>query len=173
MVLKAKNQMGTLILIFITIIIGITLVTALGNQIWENVNAYSVVNDQIEINSTRGVGVDSGKNEITDESTISLSNDNIVSLTSGAFDNGTTLTVNVDYNLTDADAGTVTLYNTTTFASVNTTNMTNWTYTHGDLYVTSATSRTILNNLILIFIITGLVIWVYAYVRRTWLDDIN
>ena len=46
--LEAKNQLGTIILIFITIIVGVALISALGDELYEAVNVYSRDNDSID-----------------------------------------------------------------------------------------------------------------------------
>ena len=253
--LEAKNQMGSLILIFITVIIGITLASALGDQIYGNVNLRTITNQSVDISSARNTGSLTSTNETLDISAarnvsggffppieVILGNTNLISFEELRMVNGTLFVEDTDYrinlseggvtmldsqkaldfqsdNLTLADytytnglgnfttpteidfstdelssftelrmvngtaftqntdyrinltIGGLTMLDTTKTASFDSDNITLADYaTYPDLYVKDSTSRTILNNLILIFFITGMVIWVYVMVRKTWLD---
>ena len=256
--LEAKNQLGTIILIFITIIVGVALISALGDQIYGNVNLRTITNKSVDISSARNTGSLTVTNQSLDISSarnvsggffppveVLLGNANLISfselrmvngttfvngtdyrvnfsaggvtmlatqktvdfqsdnITLADYDytnglgnfttpteidfstdelssfselrmvNGTTFTENTDYRI-NLTIGGLTLLDTVKTASFDSDNITLADYsTYPDLYVRQSISRTILNNLILIFVVLGLVVWVYATVRKTWLDQIT
>lgn len=169
--LEAKNQMGSLILIFITIIIGVTLISALGDTIFEAVNIPTTTNETVDI--TTAINATGGFEPPVE---LSLVNDDLESVSELRMFNGTVAVQNTDYRINLTEGG-LTFLDTEFTASYNQTP--NWStidYTHygDDKYVQgSSVSRTILNNLILIFVVFGLVIWVYAMVKKQWLDQIT
>ena len=168
--LEAKNQIGTFILIFITIIIGITLISALGDVIHEAVNPFTESNNSIDhsafINSS---------GQMIHKSEIELARDDIISLSFSRTGNATPITEGTDWDWKDQDKGEIYLYDTDLFnITKDVSNFTEWGYIWGTKYVQgNAVSRTILNNLIMIFIVFGLVIWVFAMVNKQWLDKIS
>ena len=169
--LYAKNQMGTLILIFITIIVGIALINALGDQIWENTNIPTSDNETVDITSVRGI---EGNFTYPVKAELSLANDDLASFTELRMENTTAATRDTDYivNLTE---GTITMLDTVFTAQYNgTENYTSVDYTYYEAaYVKHSIARMILNTLVLIFFVLGMVVWVYAAVTKEWLSDIG
>ena len=174
--LEAKNQMGSLILIFITIIIGVTLISALGDTIYESVNAYSVTNESIDITAYLNAAV---PHNMTDNSEIELAYNDIIAISRAESANETprSFVEDTDWAWKDQDKGEIYLKDSALFNSLansNGSNYTEWDYTYGTAYIQgSAISRTIMNNLVLIFVVFGLVIWVFAMVKIQWLDKIT
>ena len=106
---------------------------------------------------------------------IELSADDIISVSNAQTSNDTTLVEDTDWSWKDRSKGEIYLYDSKVFheiALANESNFTEWDFTHGSLYIQSATARTIIANLVLIFFVVGLVIWVYVMVKNTWLDQI-
>jgi len=169
--LEAKNQMGSILIIFITILIGITLVSALADQMWGNVNPFPTTNETVDISSARGINGNFSTGAMVE---ISLANDDLIAFTELRMHNGTVATRDSDYRINLSEGG-LTMLDTNFTAGYNVTsiNYTNVDYTHTDgLYVRNASARVVLNNLVLIFFVVGMVIWVYVMVRKTWLDQI-
>jgi hypothetical protein len=166
--LEAKNQMGVLILLFITIIIGVNLFSAMSENLYVATNTQSA-NDTIDTS----LGKSSVESNYSIPYELSLSEDNLASFDSLTWWNGTVFTKDVDYRVNLTEGG-LTMLDTDTTHSFNESsdNNTYAVYTFkGDEYVDDSVSRTILNHLISIFFVVGLVIFVYAVVKKTWLDD--
>ncbi len=172
--LEAKNQLGSIILIFITVIVGITLASALGDQIWENVNPLPSTNETVDVSSARGTEAE-GNFSAAAMIEISFTNDDLLAFNELRMFNGTVATKDTDYRINLTEGGLTML--DTIFTSGYNTNTTenftlvDYTFTDGMYLRGSLVSRTILNNLILIFFIVGMVIWVYVKVRDTWLNQ--
>lgn len=146
-------ELGELILVFISIIVGIALVTALGPMVWENTNTYDIVDESVNVSTDRSTT--DGQN-FSGTTTFSIFHDNIITLILVKFDNGTVLTEDTDFTF-DEDLGTFLMLNTSTTEGHVDSNMTNWTYSVGDNYVKDATSRTILSTFIILFFVIGIV----------------
>ena len=166
--LEAKNQLGTIILIFITIIIGVTLITALGDQIFENVNLRNTLNQTTDVSSARNV-----TGGFTSPTEFDLTDKEMSSFSELRMENGTAFTEDTDYRV-NLTVGGITMLNSQLTDDFQDSNTTLADYSeYPDLYVKHSIARTIINNLILIFFVVGLVIWVYVKVKETWLDNIT
>jgi len=179
--LKANNQVGAVILIFITVIIGATLITALGNTIFEAANPQTTTNQSVDVSSARTAiapnisAGGSNEGQFANNVEILLGNTDLQSFSALRMVNGTTFTQNTDYRVNLSEGG-LTMLNSSKTRDFQSSNITLADYTHNTdkKYIEGSTvSRTIVNNLVIIFIITGLVIWIYAYVKKTWLDQIG
>lgn len=161
-----KGKLGMFILAFVTVIVGIALISSLADSVWINTNTFSksgANNNTVDISSVRVLG----SNNFTTTS-VSLGDTYIRSLTQVRWENGTILTRDTDFTL-DETAGTFVMLNSTTNRNHNetVTNLTEWDYTYGESYITDTSSRTLL-NLIVIFFVIGLVIGLVALIMKRW-----
>jgi len=137
-----NNKIGSIVFLFIALLLGIVFIQAIGNNVAGNTQLSSKVNEQITI--TDGVGA-------TDE-------DDVVGLSffgnNSNNTNDSTITVGTDVNFTRAGAITVTqnltplIENQTIFAN----GIYDVSYTYeGNLFVADSTSQTLLNLVVLFF----------------------
>ncbi len=153
-------SLGTMIMLFIGILIGIILFSALADPIWETRNTYTTPN------ATTNIGGNLLANgNMTEGTTIVLADNYLKSLTVST-GNGTALTLDTDYTTSELNSQTVTtitLKDSEIWAGSQggVTNDTRAEYTHGDNYVEDSVSRTFL-NLILIFFVIGIIAFVIA-----------
>ena len=159
-----QTKTGGLVILFIIIIVGIALLSNIADSTWESGNTYTTTNNSIDISSYR---LESGN--MTDEQEISLAEDFIVRVTTAQTDNETALTLNTDYTI-DKKTGKVTLYDTDVFAGYQTGNHTEWSYTHGDMYVQDSISRTLI-NLINLFFVIGLVLFAVGFIWKNYMSE--
>lgn len=143
--------LGRYIGIFIAVIVGIVLIVALSDQIWETTNTFTQDSDNQSISSIK-----QANGNMTEGGQITLSSTFIRSLSSVVLDNITqsvTLTEGTDFTL-DKTTGVVTFKDTETLQNEGGNN-TEWAYTHGENFIEDTVSRTFL-NLIIIFFALGI-----------------
>lgn len=164
---KEVGGLGGIISIFILIIIGTILAGALADSLFEATNTRGQTNETTDITAQRATwnGSTPGMQDWGGNITSELNDDNLVSLDQLRHSNGTILTVNIDYTV-NLSAGTFILLN----SSANRAwfeNITLADYHYKDAeYVDNTISRTLLTNLVLIFFITGMVVFVAGYVMK-------
>ena len=170
-------SMGAIVSLFILAIVGLVLVPAIADNVWETTNTMpgtevvDVTGNRINLHALAGVNLSD-----FDLGTITLGQDNIRGVSSVTHNNGTVLIQDTDWEFVTRLSGTVRLLNSSTntawdYDGVNQFNQTNWTYTFGDSYVENANARTLL-NLIPLFFIIGLVLLVAAVALRKFTDKL-
>lgn len=169
----ADSRLGTLIMVFIVILVGVALLGSIADNIFITNNPEVVLNEQVVI--TGGIAVINASGFVTfrEDQVLSLANDKIFTIDAVKI-NGTVLTSVTDFDL-DAVAGKFTLNNGSTLdgfnMSGNPANITLWNYTHGDNFVQDSVSRTFL-NLIPLFFVLGIVLLVLAGIFKDSIIDL-
>ena len=159
-----ENKLGGFITVFIVVMVGLVLAEALGNAIVKVEDLGTVTNKSIDISSLRGE--DDGVGNFTTDVELSLGRDDLASFSEMRMENGTAFTENTDYyvNLTE---GTFRLLDTETTASFDSDNNTLADYTYyPDAYVKDSMSRVIIKTLIMVFFVMGILMFVYAWVKK-------
>ena len=151
----ADSFLGKYIMIFVTVLVGVVLLTSISDNIWENRNVYTQSNDTIDISTARNTVT----GNMTPNSELDLEDNYIVDVTSATLynDNGSEYTLTEDTDFTvDTTDGTLTFLDTSTLSNDSDSelgNITEFAYTHGDLYVNDSISRTFLSLVIIFFAI--------------------
>lgn len=141
-------EIKTLLITFITIMVGVALISGLGDNVTNVTGDFSPVNESLGIATARLASSD-----INASVEFSLAGPDLVSVSEVRWDNGTIMVENTDYvfNITNDQ---VRLLNSTANGNHVTTNGTDWDYTYRSSdYVASASSRTLLNLIPLFFVI--------------------
>jgi hypothetical protein len=172
--LEAKNQIGTLVLLFITILVGITLISTIADETKLVTELAGVDNESLDISSARNATTNDTVGGFTPPVEITLSiTDGLESFTELRQVNGSAFTKDTDYRV-NLSTGGITMLETEHTGGYTHSNITLADYKHhrDDKYIQgSATARTIVKDLIVIFVIVGLLVWVYTVVIKQWLGD--
>jgi len=141
------NKVGVFLSVFITIIVGIILLSVVSDSTYDATTLQESVNETIVFTGTVGY-----------INTTNTAQDDIISVTN--FDNLTDdLTANIDTDINWTKAGVITVSRDV----VGTNNSFNISYNfEGDNYVAHSTSRTLIKLLVLFFALALLGIAIYA-----------
>ena len=176
----ADKGMNTILVAFVLILIGITLVNVVSDSVFENTNPVGMTNETLDITTAKINGTwetGSGNLQTINQSlTFTLGNDEIhdvISVTNAsAIGIGAMLYVeDTDWNHT---GDTITFFNSSAMVT-NNSNLTFVTYTYAtDNYVAHSTARTLINLIPLFFVIGFFLIVIYAILKDTdFMDKIK
>ena len=162
--MEDRTGLNAILYVFVLIVISVTLISVVGDLVFENTNTYPVTNETLLITSLR-----IWSNNINESLHVSPSNGDWASITSIRYDNGTALILNADYNV--STAWNITFLNSSHMVNYE-NNGTNLTYTwYPPEYVKDSTSRVML-GLIVLLVALGLMLIVVGIIMRAYGYDL-
>ena len=163
--MENKSGLNSILYVFILVVIAVSLLTVVGDMVFENTNVYSITNETLLITPVRILN-----NSINDSLHLLPANTDWASITSIGMFNGTLFVLDTDYNVSETWG--ITFLNSTQMVFYN-NNGTNLTYTwYPPEYVKSSTSRVVL-GLIVLFVAIGLLLLVVAIIMNAFGYDLG
>lgn len=166
---KEGSGLGSMFYFFVTLLIGIVLIQALADPLWENQNNWSTTNDTIDVQHDLATDA---SGEFLGTTTFQLNATYINEVTSVTIGNGTsanwtTLSEGTGYTI-DEEKGTFQMVNSSLTKRLQ-GNHTIWQYTSGELYVEGDSAPRTILGLVLILFVIGMVGWAALFVVRKWI----
>ena len=169
---KGASQISTLIWAFMGIMVGIALLSATADYVFDatDTTGRATENETLNIITAR-----LADNNIDPDISFSLTNEKAKSITIAYTSNGTVLTEDTDFDFNTSDGttnGKIAFWNTSALVST-TQNDTSITYTYyTDGYVNNSTSRTLIALITLFFVIAIVAAYGISPTIREWVKGL-
>lgn len=149
----ANVDFSKVITFFIVAIVGLSLVPAVADTIFANRNAFQISNETVDVTSAMSQG-----GEFDGTTPFQFTQDFVRQVDNVRWNTTDSLVLGTDVIITGLDLQNTTFViantsDTRNLYNAETVNTTTFNYTHGDNFVRSATSRTLLGLVILFFVL--------------------